>query len=377
MIKFDKELLVMIWRSSPGKIGPKTGRTGHAAGCIRLLEDTNINSRYQSVYISWWPAENNFNKHFIKSHIPNIEKTTARPNKAPLNDKMNETSDRARERYRVGTNWVQFCDTAEAEYINIFNKIDVKINSLRRNGSEYHEAFENVTKLVMSEHEICQNNKFHVYADFLLAPADSLHWLEILTTYNDYRTGRTQNNVLQLSRQVPDEYTFNDREHQKPKTFGHTIEKYKNTPESVVQITELVTDPDVKFNIPCIQSKVCYVHTKKQAVLNKPIDEIDKIIIDAFQFINGTEITWGLDLLSINDWWNGYLKDQRHGYKFISKESNCSGVMMSALIAGGLDAYVPIKKSLLYCTPSDIERTAKDLVDTLNSFNKRTHVGAE
>ena len=81
---------------------------------------------------------------------------------------------------------------------------------------------------------------------------------------------------------------------------------------------------------------------------------------------------WGLNLNLMVHWWTEFLADTNKFYRFASTESNCAGAMMGALMAGGMGAYIPVKKALMFYKPQEVKNYAQALQTRLFSLNEKT-----
>ena len=85
---------------------------------------------------------------------------------------------------------------------------------------------------------------------------------------------------------------------------------------------------------------------------------------------------FGLNEPAINQEWERVqqsLKNNEMGYRFISKNQNCAGIIVNALLAGGAEEYLPFNASLLAETPNDVQKYSQGLqvrIDELNEKNK-------
>ncbi len=84
---------------------------------------------------------------------------------------------------------------------------------------------------------------------------------------------------------------------------------------------------------------------------------------------------FGLDEEAIHRHWADIqqrAENNEIGYRFISKDKNCSGIVAGVLCAGGADDFAPFKSSLFVQTPNDVYRYAlavQSRVDRLNQQN--------
>lgn len=85
---------------------------------------------------------------------------------------------------------------------------------------------------------------------------------------------------------------------------------------------------------------------------------------------------WGLNLNLMAHWWKNFLENPNKFYRFASTDSNCAGVMMGALMAGGMGAYIPVKKALMYYAPKEVRNYAENLQARLFTLNRKTRAFA-
>lgn len=148
-----------------------------------------------------------------------------------------------------------------------------------------------------------------------------------------------------------------------------------NQDEAGNPILEIVvsTKPANIVNIPGIGTKAYYAHQKHGFFREKDVGprdlEIESKITRREKLAQGQVAIWGVNLVEMAYWWQNFLANPKNGYQYASTDSNCAGVMMGALIAGGASAFVTIKSAYLYRTPKEVRDVILALeikLDTLN-----------
>ncbi|MGL4858947.1 MAG: type III secretion system effector BopA family protein [Enterobacteriaceae bacterium] len=84
---------------------------------------------------------------------------------------------------------------------------------------------------------------------------------------------------------------------------------------------------------------------------------------------------FGLDEPATKSWWSSMqhkAEQGKIGYRYISKDQNCSGVAINALLAGGAETFVPFSASLFAETPADVQRYALQLQSRIDTLNQQS-----
>lgn len=84
---------------------------------------------------------------------------------------------------------------------------------------------------------------------------------------------------------------------------------------------------------------------------------------------------FGLDEQKIYRHWSDVqdrAKNNEIGYRFISRDQNCSGITAGMLVAGGAGELVPFKSSWFADTPNDIHRYALAVQSRVDSLNQQS-----
>jgi hypothetical protein len=144
---------------------------------------------------------------------------------------------------------------------------------------------------------------------------------------------------------------------------------------NMIPETVVATKPANIVNIPGMGTKAYYAHQKHGFFRAKDAagprdEEIVRKINCGEKLAQGQAAIWGINLVEMAYWWQNFLANPKNGYQYISTDSNCAGVMMGALIAGGVGAFVTIKSAYLYRTPKEVRDVILALeikLDTLNT----------
>ena len=81
-------------------------------------------------------------------------------------------------------------------------------------------------------------------------------------------------------------------------------------------------------------------------------------------------VLFGLDLARIHRWWEIFRSCPHPEYKYSSRNSNCAGVAILALRAGGADRWAPAPKVAIYVDPNQVARWAHQIRETLDRHNE-------
>lgn len=337
MLKFSEEVIVRIWLH---------GET-HAACTIRTM-DTPLGDIVSS-HISWFPNHLfsdgvDGNKHVKPvGHFHNV---TARPARNYAEDRKLETSGGAQRRY----NATQDFEDARQEAERVLQTV-LTMNS-------YQDREQHVQNLI--------NQNDNDLADVRAGRASSRHksqrWHEFFAADLTIVTLNVRMSLIPNMPAVP----FPDI---KPDI------RFDQRPNQVIRNGQVLTSAD-KFNLPGLGADPIFFHVKGSNLNpNKPLTQEELQERDAFlqNYPGGGALTWGLNLRGMVNFWNRFVSNDRQGYQFASRRHNCCGVVTEALLAGGMGAYIPVKKGVIYRDTAELLQRVQRLQTTLDELNTGTH----
>jgi hypothetical protein len=138
----------------------------------------------------------------------------------------------------------------------------------------------------------------------------------------------------------------------------------------------VVTGAAEKVCIPGVSTSVEYQHTKGgRLVADASPADIARL---TEKFPPMSRALWGLNLHAVLAHWTAFVAKHKHGYQYASTQHNCAGVVLSALKAGGVGAYVSTETgwlggdSLLFVKPSEVNEIVHSLMVALEGVNRDT-----
>jgi hypothetical protein len=138
---------------------------------------------------------------------------------------------------------------------------------------------------------------------------------------------------------------------------------------NMIPETVVATKPANIVNIPGMGTKAYYAHQKHDTYRARVYGPIEKE-----KLARGERALWGINLVEMAIWWHKFLTNPKNGYQYASTDSNCAGVIMGALIAGGASAFVTIKSVYIYRTPENVRDVVLALEIKLDKLNTESLV---
>jgi hypothetical protein len=335
MIIYENEINVKVWLNHGSRFNPTAIRVGHTAATIRTLEGQDISA----AYMSWWPADDDLNTH-KKSKVKDIFRTrTAAPVQSYESDRINETSDSARDRYNIQREITQKAEQTLELFLSQTSYSDQMV---------YAHAAQNKLMTDITSYK-SSSSKY-------LKRLGECYEYYILPILKDLTKRGNQTIHLDLNAVMPPWRNQDDFQ-------LRSNQKLKND--------DLITMSDEKRSIPGMYSKVCFKRSSGGKLTN---NQVDQALIDRIEgFVHKDKYAyWGLNLTAIAKAWRVFLRSDTHGYKYASTSRNCSGVIWEMLIAGGIDCFIEPKKQRLFRTPAEVHEAVANLADTLLLLNKST-----
>ena len=297
-----------------------------------------------SSHISWFPNHIFDDGHDGNKHVkaaPVFHNVTARPARNYAEDRRLETSDGAQRRYNAT---IVFED-ARQEAQNVQNLV--------RNMNDDMDRLNHVTQLV-------DQNQIDIDDLRNGRPGSrnkNLYW------HSCFAANLT---VMLLNVRLKTDHQFPDI---------RPDDRWDQRENQVIRNGRVLTSAN-KYNLPGLGANPVFLHVKGPDVdLNKLLTAEEIQERDAFgqNYPGGGKLNWGLNLRGMVNFWNRFVGDLRQGYQFASRKHNCCGVVTEALLAGGMGAYISVKKNLIYRDTAELLERVQGLQAALDELNIGTH----
>lgn len=337
MITFREEVVARFWTH---------GET-HASCTIRSVEGDEVHQ----AHISWFPNTMLGGINMIRPGMPghHLKHRTARPALSYRHDRVLETGPRTAQRFESQEAY----DSALQDANDLWNIVSAMQNAAQRQ-QHAEETLADIEYELQAHETKAKTLTARDLAKFTYGKKFGEAILEALG-----------DPTLQTPPRFP------------PIEANRAFDRARADANRQKETDEgLGTGAAEKICVPGVRTTARYLRVKRNRVVGPAAGGIVTAL--SARFPEGSDVLWGLNLHAVLEFWIAFLGDHRHGYQFASTRHNCAGVVLSALKAGGVGAYVSTDTgwlggdSLLFVRPAEVNAIVTSLVHAMDGVNRDT-----